>query len=93
MNKKGVGNGLRTNYEESKSVFKGPRASSGKPERYSQDSFIKSLIGKVLKINLINGNEISGRLIDLGMYDCKVQTSNGPVIILKSAISTVEVPE
>ena len=69
-------------------VFKG---SQKKPERYSQDSFVKELIGKVLKITLSNSKEIQGRLLELGMYDVKIQTSSGQVIILKSAILTVQV--
>ncbi len=65
--------------------------STKKPLRYSQDSFVRELIGKVLKITLVNGKEIQGRLQDLGMFDIKVQTSEAQIIIMKSAILTVEV--
>lgn len=62
-----------------------------KLERYTRDSFTKELIGNPIKIGLSNGKEISGRLIELGMFDIKVQTPNGRLIVLKSGILTVEV--
>lgn len=69
-------------------TFKG---SEKKPQRYSKDSFTKELIGKVVKISLVNGSTLQGRLIELGMYDIKVQTATNQLIILKSGILTVEV--
>lgn len=62
-----------------------------KPERYSRDSFVKELIGKTAKISLLNGKEISGRLLELGMYDILMQTSQARLIVMKSAIMTIEV--
>ena len=72
--------------------------------RYGDDDVNKTLIGKNLKIKLINGREITGVLTNLGMYDLTVKTKikqvfNGTItreveksiIILKSAIATVEV--
>ena len=69
-------------------AFKG---SEKKPQRYSKDSFTKELIGKVVKISLINGSVVQGRLLELGMYDIRVQTSQSQLIVMKSAILTVEV--
>jgi sRNA-binding regulator protein Hfq len=74
-------------YYDRENVFKGP----GKAQRYSKDSFTKELIGKVVKITLTNGSVVQGRLLELGMYDIKLQTSQNQLIILKSAILTVEV--
>ena len=72
-------------------VFKGAENRENKPLRYSKDSFTKELIGKVVKISLVNGQEIQGRLLELGMYDIKFQTSEAQLIVLKSAILTVRV--
>ena len=69
-------------------TFKG---SEKKPQRYTKDSFTKELISKVVKLSLINGSVVQGRLLELGMYDVKVQTPTTQLIILKSAILTVEV--
>lgn len=69
-------------------TFKG---SAEKPQRYSKDSFTKELIGKVVKISLVNGSTLQGRLIELGMYDVKLQTSQNQLIVMKSSILTVEV--
>ena len=74
-------------YNDRENVFKG----SGKSQRYSKDSFTKELIGKVVKLTLTNGSVVQGRLLELGMYDVKVQTSTNQLIILKSSILTVEV--
>ncbi len=94
MNKKG-GYGMRSqvNSNDFKGVFKDKDKStpSGKPERYNRDSFVKELIGKVLKIILVNGEEIQGRLVELGMFDICIQTSQARLIVLKSAIIAVEV--
>ncbi len=69
-------------------TFKG---SEKKPQRYTRDSFTKELIGKVVKITLTNGSVVQGRLLELGMYDIKLQTSQNQLIVMKSAILTVEV--
>ena len=69
-------------------VYKG---SEKKPQRYTKDSFTRELIGKVAKITLTNGSVVQGRLLELGMYDIKLQTSQNQLIVLKSAILTVEV--
>lgn len=63
MNKEGVervGNNIKP-----KEVFK----TSDKPLRYTQDSFIKELIGKKIRISLINQEIFDGTLKQLGMYD------------------------
>ncbi len=75
-------------YNDRENVFKG---SEEKPQRYTKDSFTKELIGKVVKISLVNGSTLQGRLIELGMYDIKVQTSQNQLIVMKSGILTVEV--
>ena len=67
------------------------KSSEKKPQRYTKDSFTKELIGKVVKISLVNGSVVQGRLLELGMYDVKLQTSQNQLIVLKSAILTVEV--
>ena len=72
--------------------------------RYGEDDVNKTLLGKNVKVTLINGREIAGILSNLGMYDLTVKTKikqvfNGTItreveksiIILKSAIATVEV--
>ena len=69
-------------------TFKG---SEKKPQRYTKDSFTRELIGKVVKLTLTNGSTLQGRLIELGMYDIKLQTSQNQLIVMKSAILTVEV--
>ena len=74
-------------YNDRENVFKG----SGKAQRYSKDSFVRELIGKVVRITLINGSVVQGRLLELGMYDVRVQTSQSQLIVLKSSIMTVEV--
>ena len=75
-------------YNDRKDVFK---SDAKKPLRYSQDSFVKTLIGKVLKITLLNGSLVQGRLQELGMYDIAIYTENGLVIVMKSGILTVQV--
>lgn len=74
-------------YNNRDNVFKG----SDKTQRYTKDSFVKELIKKPLKITLINGMIVQGILLELGMFDAKIQTSTGPLIILKGAIATVKV--
>ena len=69
-------------------TFKG---SEKKPQRYSKDSFTKESIGKVVKLTLTNGSVVQGRLLELGMYDIKLQTSQNQLIVMKSAIMTAEV--
>ena len=67
------------------------KSSEKKPQRYTKDSFTKELIGKVVKITLTNGSVVQGRLVELGMYDVKLQTSQNQLIVMKSSILTVEV--
>lgn len=47
-------------------VFKGAEK---KPLRYSQDSFIKDLIGKKIRISLTTKEVFDGVLKELGIYD------------------------
>ena len=75
-------------YNNQNQAFKG---SEKKPQRYSKDSFTKELIDKVVKITLTNGSVVQGRLLELGMYDIKLQTSQNQLIVMKSSILTVEV--
>ena len=75
-------------YNNRNQVYKG---SEKKPQRYTKDSFTKELIGKVVKITLTNGSVVQGRLLELGMYDIRVQTSQSQLIVMKSGILTVEV--
>jgi small nuclear ribonucleoprotein (snRNP)-like protein len=65
---KNSGNGLDKtyNYNKSDKVFNN---SEKKPLRYSTDSFIKELIGKKIRICLINNEIFEGTLKELGMYD------------------------
>ncbi len=75
-----------------------------KPLRYGEDELNKNQVGKNVKITLINGREIAGILSNLGMYDLTVKAKakqvfegnitrevENSIIILKSAIATVEV--
>ena len=80
---------MANNY--SKDVFKPSQNREKKTERYSRDSLTKEKIGKAAKFALANGQEIQGRLLEVGMYDILVQTTQGILIILKSGILTVEV--
>lgn len=79
-----------TNYNPTQQ-FKAIGKPEDRPLRYSKDSFTKELIGKVVKISLVNGKEVQGRLIELGMYDVLIQTSQARLIVMKSAIVGVEV--
>lgn len=47
-------------------VFKN---SEKKPLRYTQDSFVKELIGKIVRISLTTKEVFEGTLKELGMYD------------------------
>ncbi len=79
-------------------VFK----SDQKPRRYGEDALSKALLGKRLRIALINGQTIEGVLSNLGMYDLtltqKVQEKFGALIkdtektitVMKAAILTLE---
>jgi len=78
-----------------------------KPLRYSQDSFVRELIGKTLKIELTNSKILMGKLLEVGMFDILIEIQSKEtvniagkqmtkdviksLIILKSAILTVEV--
>lgn len=64
---------------------------SGKPLRYTQDSFTKELIGKKIRITLVNGSITEGELQELGMYDIQIKSLQNNLIILKSAIMVVQV--
>lgn len=76
---------------------------SQKPKRYGDDALNKGLVGKKLKIVLLNGQTLEGVLSNLGMYDLtltqKVQEKFGalirdiekPIIVMKAAIATIEV--
>lgn len=61
----------------SSSLFKDSQriGPSGKPERYSEDSLTKSLIGKAVSITLLNNQTVAGRLKDVGMYDISVEVN------------------
>jgi len=83
------------------------RTQDRKPLRYSQDSFTRELINKTIMIELVNGKILSGKLLDVGMYDVRIEVkssenfvvSGKPItkdiiknlIVMKSAICTVEV--
>lgn len=76
---------------------------TGKPRRYSEDALNKTLLGKKLRVSLVNNQTLEGTLSNLGVYDLslsrKVQERIGALIkesdkitiVLKAAISTVEV--
>jgi len=82
-------------------------SSRSKPLRYGQDSFVKELIGKTIQIELTNGKILTGKLLDLGMYDVMIELKstqnyivsdktltkdvNKNLIVMKSAIISVEV--
>lgn len=101
MYKKEDNNRSYPNYNKPKEVFNN---SDKKPLRYGEDELNKSQVGKKVKITLINGGEIAGTLSNLGMYDLTIKTKakqvfegnitrevEKSVIVLKSAIATVEV--
>lgn len=80
---------------------------SEKPLRYSQDSFVKEIIGKKIRICLINQEIFDGTLKQLGMYDIllsvhisekimisgkeMIRDSQKDRIFMKSAIVWIEV--
>ena len=80
-------------------VFK----SDQKPKRYNDDALNKSILGKKVKITLINSQIIEGTLSNLGIYDLSVfhkaqekfgaliRESEKVIIVLKASIATVEV--
>lgn len=86
-------------------LFKNDRPE--KPLRYSQDSLTKVLIGKAVKITLLNNQTLTGRLKDVGVYDISVEVNKTvemeisgkkitkdrtvTVIMQKGALATVEV--
>jgi small nuclear ribonucleoprotein (snRNP)-like protein len=101
-----------TDFNNNKNVFKNSPKDSGpiqdrKPLRYSKDSFVKELIGKNIQIELVNGKILTGKLVDLGMFDILLELKSTEsfnvsgktmsrdvvrrIIILKSAIISVEV--
>ena len=89
----------KDNSNNAPGVFK----SSEKPKRYNDDALNKSLLGKKVKMTLINSQIIEGTLSNLGIYDLsishKVQEKFGAlirenektIIVLKANISTLEV--
>ncbi|MCL5881555.1 MAG: hypothetical protein M1592_03110 [Candidatus Thermoplasmatota archaeon] len=58
--------GYKKQVNDPSKVFKGAEK---KPLRYSQDSFIKDLIGKKIRISLTTKEVFEGNLKQLGMYD------------------------
>ncbi|EQB72502.1 MAG: hypothetical protein AMDU1_APLC00008G0005 [Thermoplasmatales archaeon A-plasma] len=74
-----------------------------KPKRYGDDALNKGLLGRRLRITLINGQTIEGILSNLGMYDLSVtqkvqekfgaliRDSEKTIIVMKAGILTVEV--
>jgi len=110
MNYNNNGKNVYNNYGKDSSRSQGTKdfkTQDKKPLRYSEDSFVKELIGKIVNIELINGKMLQGRLLQLGMFDVLIELksketvniSGKPMIkdttksliILKSAILTVEV--
>jgi small nuclear ribonucleoprotein (snRNP)-like protein len=55
---------------------------SEKPLRYSQDSFVKELIGKKIRICLTNNEIFDGTLKQLGMYDILLSVSISEKIMI-----------
>ena len=90
---------VKGNSNNAPGVFK----SSEKPKRYNDDALNKSLLGKKVKITLINSQIIEGTLSNLGIYDLSVshkaqekfgaliRESEKVIIVLKASIATVEV--
>lgn len=94
---------IKGNYNKPNNVFK----TSEKPLRYSQDSFVKELIGKKIRICLTNNEIFEGILKQLGMYDIllsvsipekimisgkeMIRDSNKDRIFMKSGILWIEV--
>ncbi len=60
------------NYNKTSDVFK-TSDDSKKVLRYTHDSFVKELIGKTIRIEFINNKIITGKLLELGVYDIVVQ--------------------
>ena len=54
--------------------------SQKKPLRYSQDSFVKELIGQKVLISLTTQEVFEGILRQLGMYDCLLEIKTTEVI-------------
>ncbi|MGP6294510.1 hypothetical protein [Caldiplasma sukawensis] len=103
MNKEGDTGKLQVN--KNTELFK----HSEKPLRYSQDSFVKELIGKRIRICLTNNEIFEGNLKQLGMYDIlmsvaiqekiiisgkeMIRDSQKDRIFMKSAIIWIEVTQ
>lgn len=75
-----------------------------KPLRYTKDSFTQELIGKKIKLTLTTNKELVGKLIELGMYDILMETTetkevakgmfkdvSNKIIVLKGVIAMAEV--
>lgn len=93
-----------TNYNPTQQFKDFDKKPESKPLRYSKDSFTKELIGKVVKISLVNGKDLQGKLSELGMYDIQIEVSENreiakgmfkdvarKIIMMKSAIVSIEV--
>ncbi|MGP6221054.1 hypothetical protein [Caldiplasma sukawensis] len=103
MNKEGDKGNVNSN--KTTEVFK----HSERPLRYSQDSFVKELIGKRIRICLTNNEIFEGNLKQLGMYDIlmsvaiqekiiisgkeMIRDSQKDRIFMKSAIIWIEVTQ
>jgi hypothetical protein len=87
------------NFNHGSEVFK----DAPKPKRYGEDALNKRLLGRKIRLSLVNSQTIEGTLSNLGMYDlslsAKVQEKFGAlirdservIIVMKAAIVTVEV--
>jgi small nuclear ribonucleoprotein (snRNP)-like protein len=81
-----------------RNVFK----NNDKPRRYDEDDLNKSLIGKNVKVSLVDGRTLSGTLCNLGVFDLSVTTKTEErlgalirdtvkkVIVMKASIVTIE---
>jgi len=90
-----------------KNVFNNSGTLEKKPQRYGQDSFVKELCGKTIQIELTNGKILKGKLLELGMFDVRIEVKsvenfivsgqtltkdvNKNLIVMKSSIISVEV--
>jgi hypothetical protein len=70
------GGGFKTPTEHVKGNSSNPTEvlnnSPQKPKRYGEDSLNKGLLGKKLRVTLVNGQTIEGILSNLGMYDLTI---------------------
>ena len=77
------GDGMKHAYEkqtnDSAKVFNNNQK---KPLRYSQDSFVKELIIKKIRISLTTSEVFEGNLKQLGMYDVLLEIKTTETIII-----------